>query len=421
MTGSAYPEYQRAPDAWMGDVPAHWGLERMKYGLTEKTTKKGSDLPPGAISYGKVVAKDAEKITPETRATYQEVLAGEYLINPINLNYDLISLRTALSDINVCVSPAYIVLRAVPEKVHPVFGSYVLHVFDVCHMKTLGAGVRQTITFKDIGQCVWPLPPMEEQAAIVAFLDSETGRIDGLIEKKTRFIALLKEKRAAVITHAVTKGIDPNAPMKEGPFKAVGMVPETWDISPIGRALRLRKNTVGSRHGDYRLLSLTTRGVIERDISENFGKFPESFDTYQEVRPGDFVFCLFDIDETPRTVGLSDLHGMITGAYSVFDCLAPIYSKYLYFLFLHLDMCKGLKPFYTGLRKTIRPPKFTSIRIPFPPEDDARRIVEHIETQTAKIDGLIALTERSIDLLREKRAALITAAVTGKIDVRRAA
>lgn len=196
MTGRTYPEYQSAPDAWMGDVPAHWGLERMKYGLTEKTTKKGPDLPPGAISYGKVVTKDAEKIAPETRATYQEVLAGEYLINPINLNYDLVSLRTALSEMDVCVSPAYIVLRAIPEKVHPVFGNYVLHVFDVCHMKTLGAGVRQTITFKDIGQCVWPLPPMDEQVVIAKFLDRETNRIDGLIEKKTRFIALLKEKRA---------------------------------------------------------------------------------------------------------------------------------------------------------------------------------------------------------------------------------
>jgi len=291
-------------------------------------------------------------------------------------------------------------------------------------IESLAKGIRERSTdfrWREFAEQSLPVPPLEQQLSINAFLDRETAQIDGLIEKKNRFIALLKEKRAAVITHAVTKGINPNAPMKEGPFKAVGMVPETWDLSPIGRALRIRKNTVGSRHGDYRLLSLTTRGVIERDISENFGKFPESFDTYQEVRPGDFVFCLFDIDETPRTVGLSDLHGMITGAYSVFDCLAPVYSKYLYFLFLHLDMCKGLKPFYTGLRKTIRPPKFTSIRIPFPPENEACRIVDHIETQTAKIDSLIALTERSIDLLREKRSALITAAVTGKIDVRRAA
>jgi len=265
------------------------------------------------------------------------------------------------------------------------------------------------------------LPSIEEQNIIASFLDQETGRIDRLIEKKTHFIALLKEKRAAVITHAVTKGIDANIPMKEGSFKAVGLVPEHWDLSPVRRALRLAKRTVGQRHENFKLLSLTTRGVIERDISENFGKFPESFDTYQEVRPGNFVFCLFDIDETPRTVGVSEIAGMITGAYAVFDCLLPRYAQYLYYLFLHLDNCKGLKPFYTGLRKTIRPPKFASIRIPFPPEDEAVRIGEHIESQTSKIDELIARTERSIDLLREKRAALITAAVTGKIDVRNAA
>lgn len=143
-----YQEYKAAPDKWLGDIPAHWALERIKYGLTEKRSKKNPELPPGAISYGKVISKDAEKILPETRETYQEVLAGEYLINPINLNYDLLSLRTALSEIDVCVSPAYIVLNALAEKVVTAFGNYVLHVFDVQHMKTLGAGVRQTITFK---------------------------------------------------------------------------------------------------------------------------------------------------------------------------------------------------------------------------------------------------------------------------------
>lgn len=112
---------------------------------------------------------------------------------------------------------------------------------------------------------------------------------------------------------------------------------------------------------------------------------------------------------------------MITGAYTVFDCVAAEYSSYILYLFLHLDEWKALKPFYTGLRKTIRPPKFTSIRIPFPPAEEAMQIAAHIETQTSKIDTLISLTERSIELLKEKRSALITAAVTGKIDVREAA
>lgn len=278
-------------------------------------------------------------------------------------------------------------------------------------------------------QIKWPhlrkisvaLPDLPTQENLARLIDREAARIDGLIEKKARFIALLKEKRIAVISHAVTKGLNRDAPMKAGDFKAIGEIPAHWEISPVSRGLRITKSTVGKRSDEFKLLSLTTRGVIERDISENFGKFPESFDTYQQVQPGNFVFCLFDIDETPRTVGRSDLHGMITGAYAVFECIAPAYSGWLYYLFLHLDNWKGLKPFYTGLRKTIRPPRFTSIRIPFPPEDEAQRIVEHIEVQTAKIDTLITETERSIALLKEKRAALITAAVTGKIDVRNAA
>lgn len=264
-------------------------------------------------------------------------------------------------------------------------------------------------------------PPINEQLQISSFLEREAARIDTLIAKKTRFIELLKEKRQAVITKAVTKGLDDSVEMKDGSFNSIGQIPVHWELSPVGRALRNMKRTVGKRSAEFKLLSLTTRGVIERDVSENFGKFPESFDTYQEVRSGDFVFCLFDMDETPRTVGRSETSGMITGAYSVFECTDPSYSNYLLYLFLHLDSCKGLKSFYTGLRKTIRPPKFTSIRIPFPPKFEAEAIATHLAKQTARIDAVIKKTERSIDLLKEHRAALITAAVTGKIDVREAA
>jgi len=265
------------------------------------------------------------------------------------------------------------------------------------------------------------LPSLEEQSAIANFLDRETMRIDSLIDRKNRFIALLHEKRNAVISDSVTKGLSNEVPMQASEILSIGNVPAHWGINPVGRALRLTKRIVGDRHEQFSLLSLTTRGVIERDVSQNFGKFPESFDTYQQVEPGNFVFCLFDIDETPRTVGLSEKAGMITGAYAVFECTEPAYARYLLNLFLHLDNCKGLKPFYTGLRKTIRPPRFTSIRIPFPPEEEAREIADYIERQCSKIDQLIDRTQRSIELLREHRTALITAAVTGKIDVRTAA
>lgn len=376
-------------------------------------------LDRGVIPYsegGGLVHKPAESLEK-----YQLVEPGDFVLN----NQQAWRGSVGVSDHRGIVSPAYLVFELDRTKLYPRFAKYLFRdrwYVEHYMLASLSVGdIQRQIKWPHLRKISVALPSLHAQEQLAHLLDRETARIDSLIEKKARFIALLKEKRAAVITHAVTKGIDPDAAMKEGPFKAVATIPKTWDVSPIGRALRLTKNTVGERHGDYKLLSLTTRGVIERDISENFGKFPESFDTYQEVKPSNFVFCLFDIDETPRTVGLSDKKGMITGAYAVFDCVAPAYSKYLYFLFLHLDTCKGLKPFYTGLRKTIRPPKFTTIRIPFPPETDALRIVEHIEAQTAKIDRLIVLTERSIDLLRERRAALITAAVTGKIDVRSAA
>lgn len=424
MTGRTYPEYQRAPEAWMGEVPAHWGLERMKYGLTEKTTKKGADLPPGAISYGKVVTKDAEKITPETRATYQEVLAGEYLINPINLNYDLISLRTALSDINVCVSPAYIVLRAIPDKVHPVFGNYVLHVFDVCHMKTLGAGVRQTITFKDIGQCVWPLPPMDEQVAIARFLDRETGRIDVLIEKKTRFIALLKEKRAAVITHAVTKGIDPDAEMKDSGVDWLGRVPAHWDVLRIAALFR-----EVSRPADPALPVLSVSihdGVTDGELADEDRDrkiaLSEDRTKYQGVAPGDLVYNMMRAWQ--GAFGAVTVKGLVSPAYVVAAPITSFRTKFIEHLLHTKSAAEEIRRFSRGIadfRMRLYWVHFRALKVCLPPLEEQDRILSEIDAETARIDGLITLTERSIDLLREKRSALITAAVTGKIDVRAAA
>jgi len=403
MTGRTYPEYQRAPEAWMGEVPAHWGLERMKYGLTEKATKKGADLPPGAISYGKVVTKDAEKISPETRATYQEVLAGEYLINPINLNYDLVSLRTALSEMDVCVSPAYIVLRAVPEKVHPVFGNYVLHVFDVCHMKTLGAGVRQTITFKDIGQCVWPLPPMEEQTAIARFLDRETSRIDGLIEKKTRFIALLKEKRATDVIEAISP--------KEG-----------WNRFPFWSVAKSK--SISGRPDEGLLSVYLDRGVIP--YSEGGGlvhKPAESLEKYQLVEPGDLV--MNNQQAWRGSLGVSLHRGIVSPAYLVLkldrEKVDPTFANYMFRARPYVEKFMLASMSVGDIQRQIKWPHLRIVPVVVPSVTEQREIAERLDSEGRRIDDLITLTERSIDLLREKRAALITAAVTGKIDVRAAA
>jgi type I restriction enzyme S subunit len=420
MKTFGYPEYKDAPDAWIGHVPIHWALERMKYGLREKAARKNPDLPPGAISYGRVVTKEAEKIGPETRATYQEVKSGEYLINPINLNYDLVSLRTSLSELDVCVSPAYIVLKAIEGKIHPKFGNYMLHVFDVRHMKTLGAGVRQTITFKDIGQCFWPLPPLPEQKMIAGYLDDEIGRIDKLIEKKTRFIALLKEKRLAFSDATVTGS--GSAELRESGIPWASRIPAHWEVK---KGKYLFQEMARPVNEDDEIITAFRDGQVclRRKRRTDGYTFAVKEVGYQHIKRGDLV--IHTMDAFAGAIGVSEDDGKATGEYAVCEPRSPDVSPEYYALLLR---CMARRNYIYVLCPSVREraPRFRFVRfapvqLPVPPIEEQVRIVGEISKANERFDKLIEKTERSIALLKEKRAALITAAVTGKIDVRAAA
>ncbi len=146
------------------------------------------------------------------------------------------------------------------------------------------------------------------------------------------------------------------------------------------------------------------------------GKFPSDFSTYQKVAKGDLVFCLFDVDETPRTVGIASHDGMITGAYTVMRCYDDSYAKYLYWFYLSLDEAKRLKPLYRGLRKVVPAETFRSIKSPIPPRDEASKICNYIESQVDSMNKAIASQGRMIELLKERRSAIITQAVTKGLD-----
>jgi type I restriction enzyme S subunit len=178
---------------------------------------------------------------------------------------------------------------------------------------------------------------------------------------------------------------------------------------------------VGERHTEYTLLSLTKRGVIVRDLTDYKGKFSADMGTSQEVRSGDLVMCLFDVPETPRTVGLSKHNGMITGAYTVFDLQDKQAARWLELFYIAMDDQKALSPLYSGLRNTIQKPRFLGTKTPIPPPDEQAAIVEYLDQATADIDTTISRAEREIELLNEYRARLMADVVTGKLDVRAAA
>lgn len=198
---------------------------------------------------------------------------------------------------------------------------------------------------------------------------------------------------------------------KDSGVEWLGEVPSHWNLIPNKYIFKLRKNVVGKRSNEYDLLSLSLKGVIKRDMENPEGKFPAEFDTYQEVKEGDFIFCLFDVEETPRTVGLSSYRGMITGAYTIFET-NNVDKKFIYYFYLNLDSDKRLKPLYKGLRNTISKETFFSFNTFILPLSEQQKIAQFLDDKTAKIDQAVDLAEKQIALLKEHKQILIQNAVT---------
>ena len=191
-----------------------------------------------------------------------------------------------------------------------------------------------------------------------------------------------------------------------------GQISPDWKLGRAKNAFGVISKKVEQRSSEYNLLSLTNRGIIFRDIENGKGKFPASFDTYQEVKKNDIVFCLFDIDETPRTVGLSDIEGMITGAYTVVRCTEQVEPRFVAYFYLSIDERKGLRPFYTGLRKVVRTETFLNATIPLPDLPTQRAIADFLDHETARIDTLIEKKQQLAELLEEKRSSTISRLVS---------
>lgn len=418
-----YAAYRPFPGPWIPRVPTHWSVVRTKSVVRERVEKGHPDEPLLAATQSMgVVRKDRYG---SRTVTAQKDL---HLLKFVRVGDFVISLRSFQGGIEYArdqgiISPAYTILRATPEATHaylallfksrPFVESLTLHV----------TGIRegQNVDYPRLARAELPLPPPHEQAAIVRFLDHADRRIRRYVRAKQKLIKLLEEQKQAIIHQAVTRGLDPSVPTKDSALPWVPRVPAHWDLVPNRAHLKVRKVLVRARHGEFELLSLTKRGVIVRDISENKGKFSSDLGTSQEVRPGDLVFCLFDVPETPRTVGLSSHVGMITGAYTVFECVDPAVARFLEAFYIAMDDRKLLSPLYSGLRHTIPKERLLGARTPLPPPEERERILDAITSASAAHERAIDGARREVALLGELRTRLISDVVTGQLDVRAAA
>lgn len=429
ITVKPYLEYKNSGEAWIAEIPKHWEIKKLKLIFSEKNLKTNPELNCGSISYGKVVVKNDEKIPFSTKASYQEVLNGEFLINPLNLNYDLISLRIALSYIEVVVSSGYIVLNAIINMDKEYF-KYLLHRYDVAYMKLLGSGVRQTINFNHISNSLLPFPPIEEQTAIGQFLNSKTFLIDQAIGIKERQIELLKERRQILIHNTVTRGLDPDVKMKDSGVEWIGEIPEHWEakrlkhFSSVQSGVTLGKSYLQKNLKSYPYLRVANvqLGYFKLDDIAQIS-LPESDAKKYFVRVGDILVTEGgDLDKLGRgTVWAGEIVDCLhqNHVFAIRVNKTVTIPEFVSFA-LESDYCR--RYFTTTANKTTNlastnSTKLGNIPIMLPPIAEQSDILSHINTVSGKINAAILLKEKEIEKLKEYKATLINSAVTGKIKV----
>ncbi|WIM10534.1 restriction endonuclease subunit S [Enhydrobacter sp.] len=421
-----YPKMKDSGLPWLGDVPNHWDVRKLRHVLEAVTQRNRPDLPllsvvreRGVIVRDVTDADENHNYIPDDLSNYKVVRRGQFAMNKMKAWQG----SYGVSDFDGIVSPAYFVFELAGVAVN-FFHLAIRSKAYIPYFNQASDGVRigqWDLAQSRMREIPFAIPPEVEQAAIVRFLDHADRRIRRYIAAKQKLIKLLEEERQAIIHRAVTRGLDPSVRLKPSGVEWLGDVPEHWHLVPNRAMLRKRKVLVGKRHSDYQLLSLTKAGVIVRDVASGRGKFSADMGTSQEVRPGDLVFCLFDVPETPRTVGLSNHHGMITGAYTVFECHDKLLASFIEAFYIAMDDRKLLSPLYSGLRNTIPPSTFLGVKTPVPPPAEQAAIIRFLDEATSSLRAAIDRARREIDLLREYRVGLIADIVTGKLDVREAA
>ncbi|AKJ95802.1 hypothetical protein TVD_10735 [Thioalkalivibrio versutus] len=439
MSFPKYPEYKDSGVEWLGEVPAHWAVVPVRAFVEERDERNDQGIGDYlSLMAGRGVLPYAEKgdvgnKKPEDLSKCKIVEEDDLVIN--SMNYGIGSY--GISRYRGVCSPVYIVLTAVPGAALP---RYALRVFEEKTFQRLaqsfGQGIlahRAAIGWHDIKNLRIALPPWDEQERLSQFLDHETGKIDALIEEQRRLIELLKEKRQAVISHAVTKGLDPNVPMKDSGVEWLGEVPAHWGVVSLSRVLSgidqgwsPAAEAFPALAGDWGVIKLSAIRTGQF-VEGNNKKLPDDVvpDSGIEIHAGDLLVTRAN---TPELVGDACVVRNEPEARLIFSDLVyrlkisgNVTSRFLCYVLLSDVGRAQLQADARGSSMSMAKISHGHIKsclIPLPPVEEQNSISSRIDQELAAISTLTSAGEQSIGLLTERRSALISAAVTGKIDVR---
>ncbi|MEH6543017.1 MAG: restriction endonuclease subunit S [Porticoccaceae bacterium] len=429
----AYPKYMDSGLTWLGKLPEHWGVKRLGQFFEERREKvSDKDYSPLSVTMQGIVPQLENAAKTDAGDNRKLVLKNDFVINSRSDrkgSSGVSKLDGSVSLISIVMTPKAIN----PSYVHHLLRSYPFQEEFYRYGKGIVADLWSTNS-SEMKNILMPDIPEEAQGEIADFLDHETAKIDTLIEKQQQLIKLLKEKRQAVISHAVTKGLNPNAPMRDSGVEWLGEVPEHWSTIPLKLVVRTRKG-VAFKSVDF--CDIGIRVVKASDIKQKTIRstdvfLPEKF-VYEYpkalLNSGDIILSTVGSNPDVKNSAVGQI-GMVpeelTGSLLNQNTVVfgpdenKVLRKYLFYILQmvgyrdHLD----LHAHGTANQSSLSISDMLNFSICFPPIEEQREICTYLRKQQQKLSDLELRSGDSENLLRERRTALISAAVTGKIDVR---
>ena len=435
MTFPKYPEYKDSGVEWLGEVPAHWGGLPLKVQfkvIGGSTPSPDEEYWDGKITW--VTPADLSSLPSlEVGASARQITekglgsCGATLVPSGSL---VLSTRApigslAIASVPLCTNQGCKSLVPYKEKKSRFFAYLLKNSTEALNVRGKGTTFLE-LSGDELSSFKVTVPPQDEQAHVARFLDQETARIDALVEEQKRLIELLKEKRHAVVSHAVTKGLDPDVPMKDSGVEWLGEVPAHWEVVRVKHAAKLESGHTPNKEkaeywdGDIPWVSLNDSKQLAR--SDYIGKTKYTISelgvansSARLLPPRAVVFT------RDATIGLS---AITTKEMAVSQHLIAwvcrddsVIPEYLLLVFY--AMKEELDRYTFGATiKTIGMPDVRSLSMSLPPLSEQKTVVDYVFDKRDSLDGLIIEAQAASRLLVERRSALISAAVTGKIDVR---
>jgi len=435
-----YPKYKDSGVKWLGQVPEHWGILPIKRDVKFITSgsrgwaENYADEGDMFIRIGNLTRHgigmdltDVQRVlVPSgTEGVRTMVKPGDVLFS---ITAYLGSVAVVPDDLDTAFVSQHIALvRLKKKRLLPKWVAY-LTSSDVgrAYLDASGyGGTKIQLSLSDVAGLITTAPPLEEQAAVIDFLDLETKKIEALIAEQRRMIELLREKRQAIITQAVTKGLNPDAAMKPSGVKWLGNVPTSWKICLLKRAFRSMEYGISDAVGLEGSIAILRMGnIVSGKIDYADLKYIDAVDQSLLLQEGDLLYNRTNSLDQIGKVGL--FQGDVDGQFSFASYLVrlrtvsdslPQFFAYL----LNTENILGLaraSAFVAIGQCNLNPSRYGRIIVAIPPQEEQVAIVRYLEKATATIDSLVADASRTIDILQERCSALISAAVTGALDVR---